>query len=202
MTYPCINELHFQVVDGALTPQPYMAWRHVATNQAASIDRNYDPNGGAGQAEDLYTFVVSWTNTTPVSQNVYGMLTRGGTRTAASCRNRPQIQAYFGTALGVAPADPAASTLFSVFGHGADLGDNNGDGLIGFAPFENRAGERSCLIGSTVVVPNGSTYKISLRIRSDSAFWETASYYQGDNETELSIASGSSRLDLFSYPVL
>lgn len=203
MTYPCINELHFQVnPDGSITPQPYMQWRHVATNQAASIDRDYDPNGGSGQAEDLYTVRASWTNPDPVSHNVYAMCTRGGSRTAASCRNRPQLQQYFGSAQGVAPADPAASTLISAFGAGGDLGDNNGGGLIGFAPFENRDGERTTMVGSMVVLAPGETYKVALRLRSDSAFWETASYYQGDNETELSIRSGATRLDIYAIPVI
>jgi hypothetical protein len=203
MTFPCINEDHFEMVDGThITPRPYMAWRHVATNQAGSVDRSYDPNGGSGQAENLYEVQVSWTNTDPISANVYALVTRGGSRVACSCRNVIYLEQYAGTALGVAPADPTASTLISRFGNGGDLGDNNGGGLIGFAPFETRAGERTALVGSTVVVPTGQTYKVRVRLRVDGSFWETASYFGGDNETELSITSGATRLDLYSYPVI
>jgi hypothetical protein len=202
MTYPCINPLHFQVVDGAITPQPYMQWRHVATNMAAGIDKDYDPNGGAGQAEDLYSVQVQWTNADPISMNVYAVITRGGSRVAASCRNRPVIQQWTGTALGVAPADPATATLTGQFGIGGDFGEDPISGLPGFAPLENRAGERSSLVGAVVVVPNGQTYKVRARIRFDSYNWETEAYYQGDTETELTISSGATRLDLYAYPVL
>lgn len=202
MTYPCINELHFQIIDGAITPQPYMQWRHVATNLAASVDADYDPNGGAGQAADLYTVRADWTNTDPLSMTVYAMMTRGGSRVAASCRNRPVIQAFFGSALGVAPADPAASTMIGQFGVGGDFGEDPISGLPGFAPLENRVGERTSLIGSTVTVPTGSTYKVAIRLRFDSYNWETEAYYQGDTETELTISTGATRLDLYAIPII
>lgn len=202
MTFPCIDEDHFEMVGGThLAPRPYMAFRHVATDEVAGVDRSYDPNGG-NQAEDLYTVGVEWTNPDPLSANVYGLVTRGGSRVACSCRNRIVLEQWVGTALGVAPADPATSTLLSRMGNGGDLGDNNGGGLIGFAPFETRAGERAALVGDTVVVAPGETYKIRVRIRVDGTFWETADYYQGDNETELSISSGATRLDLFASPVI
>lgn len=203
MTFPCINEDHFEMVDGThLQPLPWMAWRHVATNEAPGIDESYDPNGGSGQAEDLYEVQVAWTNPDPVSANVYALVTRGGSRVACSCRNIIYLEQYSGFALGVAPADPTASTLISKFGNGADMGEDPGSGLPGFAPVETRAGERTALFGDTVVVDPGETYKARLRLRFSGANWETEAFYGGDAETELSISTGATRLDLFAYPVL
>lgn len=202
MTFPCINEDHFEMVDGThLQPLPWMAWRHVATIEAAGVDRTYDPNGGV-QSEDLYTVGVAWTNPDPVSHNVYALLTRGGSRVACSCRNIIYIEQYAGTVVGVAPADPATSTLISRFGNGADMGEDPGSGLPGFAPVETRAGERTALVGDTVVVDPGETYKVRVRLRTDGARWENEAFFGGDNETELSISTGATRLDLFAYPVL
>lgn len=200
MTYPCIDEDQFEMVDGThIRPRAYMAFRHVATIEAAGIDRIYLPAGG-NQAQDLYEVQVAWTNPDPVSHNVYALVTRGGSQVVATARNQVWIAQYMGTALGVAPADPVASTLISRFGTGGDMGNNGSQ--AGWSTFETRAGERTALLGSTVVVAPGETYKARVRLRFDGSVWESLPWIGGSGESELSISTGATRLDLYAYPVL
>lgn len=202
MTYPCVDETHFQVDgDGALSPQPYMQWRHVATNSAASIFNVYDVDGG-NQAADLLQLQVAWTNPDPLSMNVYGLLTRGGSIITNQPRNRVYLETYFGAANGVAPADPTASTLLNRFGSGGDFGTLTSPDRTLMTNHQTRQGERTMLLGSTVVLAPGEQYKLRIRLRWDAEFWETFPVYLGDTESELSINTGATRIDLYSYPVV
>jgi hypothetical protein len=201
MTYPCVDEDHFEVVDGALTPQPYMQWRHVATNEGQSVLAYYDVDGGS-QAQDLYELQVSWTNPDPLSMNVYGLLTRGGSVVTTTARTRLYIETYFGAASGAAPADPTASTLHGRVGVGCDFGTLASNTRSNYGVLQGRQAERTSLLGSTVVLAPTQQYKLRVRLRIDAAFWETLPIDGGDSESELSILTGETRLDLFAYPVI
>lgn len=196
MTFPCIDEDHFQVIDGELTPQPYMQWRHVATNFAATVQNSYDINAG-NQAADLFQLQVAWTNPDPLSMHVYGLLTRGGTTVTSNPRNRPYVETYFGAASGVAPADPTASTLFGRMGNGAE----GTPGAAAYLNLQTRQAERTSVIGSTVLLAPGEQYKLRVRLRFDAAFWETTTI-PNEAETEMSIITGATQLDLYAYPDL
>lgn len=199
MSYPCVDEDHYEVTDGAPSPQPYMQWRHVATNSAAAVQNTYDVNGG-NQAADLFQLQVAWTNAEPIDMKVYGILTRGGSILTNCPRNRVYIETYFGAASGVAPADPTASTLFGRFGSGTDLGTSGAQTV--YANHQTRQAERSMVLGSTVTLTPGQSYKLRIRLRFDAAFWETNAIIPSEAEAELSINTGATRLDLFSYPSL
>lgn len=201
MTYPCIDEDHFQIVGGDLTPQPYMQWRHVATNQAASILAYYDPNGG-NQAQDLFELQAAWTNTDPLSMSVYGLLTRGGSTVTTTARTRMYIETYYGQASGLAPADPTASTLHGRMGNGLDLGTVGVGPNSNYGVVQTRQAERSSLIGTTVTLTTGQSYKLRVRLRVDAGFWETLTIDGGESEAELSVLTGITRLDLFAIPVI
>jgi hypothetical protein len=202
MTFPCINEDHFEVDgDGALQPRSHMQWRHVATNSAASVQNTYDINGG-NQAADLFQLQVSWVNSSPLPMNVYGLLTRGGSTITSAPRNRTYIETYWGAAQGAAPADPTASTLHGRFGVGADLGTNGGVTAVVYANQQTRQAERTSILGSTVLLPATHTYKLRIRLRFDGAFFETLPQVTSEAETELSIITGATRLDLYAYPDL
>lgn len=201
MTFPCVDEDHFQVIDGDLTPQPYMQWRHVATNQAAAIQNTYDVNGG-NQAADLLQLQVAWTNSDPLPMNVYGLLTRGGSIITNNPRNQVYLETYFGAASGVAPADPTPSTLVGRFGNGADLGTVILPDRTVFTNFQTRQGERTSVLGNTVVLAPGESYKLRIRLRWDGQFWETLGVAPSEAESELSVNTGATRLDLYAYPDL
>lgn len=204
MTYPCIDSTHFDVnVDGELTPKSYLQWRHVATNSAAAIQNNYDVNGG-NQAADLLQLQVAWTNTDPFTMKVYGMLTRGGTLVQNQPRNRVFIETYYGAASGVAPADPTPSTLVGRMGNGGDFGIVPSPDRSPFANHQTRQAERTSVLGNTVTLTTGQSYKLRIKLRFDGTFWETLPIYPSgsESEAELAINSGATRLDLFAYPSL
>lgn len=206
MSYPCVDPDHFDVDEaGAMTPNPVLQWRHVATNELAGFTNTYDVDGG-NQAADLGQLQVDWTNSDPaVSATVYGILTRGGSTVVSTARTRLYIETYYGQASGVAPADPTASTLIGRMGNGVDfqrarspIDDTN----VNFGLMQTRQAERSSLIGTTVVLAPGEQYKLRVRLRVDAGFWETLPPDGGDAETLLSILTGETRLDLFALPVI
>lgn len=205
MSYPCVDPDHFAVdADGALSPQPYTQWRHVATNSANSIQKAYIPNGG-NQAEDLVNFQVAWTNPDPLSMSVYAVLTRGGTNVRTTARTRAYIETYYGQSSGVAPADPTPSTLFGRTGSGVD-GSTSVIGGTTYARWgvtEVRQAEHSVILGAFTTLATGESLKTRVRLRWDAAFWETLAYYvAGSSEAELSVMTGATRLDLYAIPLL
>lgn len=205
MSFPCIDPDHYDVdEDGGLFPQPYMQWRHVATNSANSVQKTYNPNGG-NQAENLVEFQVAWTNTDPLSMSVYALLTRGGSTVKTGARTRAYIETYYGQTNGVAPADPTASTLVGRTGSGVD----GGTAVVGATTYarwaitEVRQAEHSIILGPFTTLTTGQTLKTRVRLRWDAAFWETLGYLlSGSGEAELSVTTGASRLDLYAIPII
>lgn len=205
MSYPCIDPDHFAVdVNGALSPQPYTQWRHVATNFANSIQKAYLPNFG-NQAEDLVNFQVAWTNPDPLSMSVYALMTRGGSNVKTTARTRAFIDTFYGQASGVAPADPTPSTQIGRTGSGVDGSTSviSGTTYARWGITEVRQAEHSLLIGPFTTLATGQTLKTRVRLRWDATFWETLPYYvAGSGEAELAVMTGATRLDLYAIPIL
>lgn len=201
MSYPCINSSHFAVDgDGALSPQPYTQWRHVATNSANSIQQAYNTNGG-NQAADLVNFQASWTNPGPLPMKCYAMVTRGGATVKTGARTRAYIETYYGLVGGTAPADPTPSTLLGRFGSGVDGGTQSG--YARWATTEVRQAEHTLMLGAFTTINTGQTIKARVRLRWDAAFWETLPYLiAGASEAELSVMTGATRIDIYAIPVL
>jgi hypothetical protein len=202
MTYPCVDPDHFEVDDGgALSPQHYMQWRHVATNSMQSFSTTLSVSGGS-QPTNLGTFVVSWTNSDPIDMQVYGLLTRGGSVVTTTARTRMYLDTYYGLVVGTAPADPTASTQIGRMGNGVDFGLVNSNNNSNYGVCQTRQAERSVLVGATQTVTPGQTMKISVNLQIAAGFWETLPIENGSSESELSVLSGESRLDLFAIPVI
>lgn len=200
MTYPCVNETQFDMTDGAISPKDFMQWRHVATNTAPSIGRSYPPTGPAIN-DALHTVQAQWTNTSPLPQRVYALLTRSGSQVVLMMRSRAYIETGFGTAVGAAPADPATTTVHGRFGIGgttATSGEN--------APYivlETRMGERTTPIGAHTLVPAGQQFKARVALSFKSDNWENLPTFLGGNiELEAKITTGATQIDLFAYPVI
>lgn len=205
MSYPCVDPDHFDVDEsGAMTPNPVLQWRHVATNVMSGFSESYTVDGG-DQAEDLGEVQVAWTNTAAESMMVYGLLTRGGTTVIATARTTLYVETYYGQDSGVAPADPTASTLIGRVGNGIDLQlarspvDNSN---ANFGIVQTRQAERSSLVGPTVTLDTGEEYKLRIRLRVDAGFWETLPPEGSAAETQLSVLTGDTRLDLYALPVI
>lgn len=202
MTFPCINEDEFEMVDGThVRPLEHMQWRHVAVGLANDVTQTLVAADGVAKNILIHTVQAQWTNTSPVTQNVYGLITRGGSRVVLMARSRAYIQINSGQVVGVAPADPATGTLLSKFGCGAYRGLE-----IGFAPrfmvVEHRIGERTGLIGDTNAVDPGETVKVRAEVRFISDNWESVAIFGGIGENEAGFTSGATQIDLYAYPVL
>ena len=80
---------HFaQDDDGGLRPQPWMQWRQLDSVGAKSKTGTYNVTGGGNKDDLLHSLNRRWRNDTPVPQNVYGLITRGGCRVTLQARSR------------------------------------------------------------------------------------------------------------------
>lgn len=79
---------HFIEVNGELRPAPWMQWRQVASVSAKSKTGSYNVTGGGNKDELLHNLATRWRNTSPVPQNCYGLITRGGARVTLQARSR------------------------------------------------------------------------------------------------------------------
>lgn len=202
MTFPCINEDEFEMVDGThVRPLEHMQWRHVAVGLANDVTQTLVAADGVAKDILIHTVQAEWTNTSPVTQNVYGLITRGGSRVVLMARSRAYIQINSGQVVGVAPADPATGTLLSKFGCGAYRGLENFSNPR-FMVVEHRIGERTGLIGDTNAVDPGETVKVRAEVRFISDNWESVAIFGGTGENEAGFTSGATQIDLYAYPVL
>ena len=113
---------HFDSDDVYIAPQPWMQLRSVASVEAASVSRNYDPSDGVNKNDLIQTLEASWTNTSPVPQQVYGLVTKSGSQVTLQCRSRGYLA--MGHAVHVGTGVPSLDLIeVSRFGVGSDLGN-------------------------------------------------------------------------------
>lgn len=245
----CVDETHLQELDGVISPQPWMQWRHVGGVEAPSKTGSYGvtlTSGGLGTVDVfgtlgslfgslfssipqlfgkssplagllesasaggnkndlLHKLQYSWTNGSPIAQDVYGLITRGGARVSLQPRSRGGLVLRSGYAKHA--SDPGTLTDSSMFGVGADLG-RGGTLSLGttFGIAEQRM--NSCTIplapertGWLRLAP-GETITAALELRFISEFWENTTIDGGDTGSESSYTTGATRLDLFAVPVI
>lgn len=89
----CIDPSHLRrVAGGAITPQPWMQWRRVASDFAPSVMGSYAVTGGGNKSDLLQTVVCGWRNESPLIQHVYGLVTRGGSRVSLQAKSRGYLE--------------------------------------------------------------------------------------------------------------
>lgn len=201
----CVNPDHFAVVNGVVIPQPWMQWRVIRSIEADSRAASFAVTGGMNKNDLIHSLRLGWTNLTPVAQQVYGLITRGGARVSLQARSRGYLQVASGYKLD--PADAGPLVVASRFGVGADMARS---GVLStgttFCVIEERmnsvtfplAPERA---GWQRVNPGQSiTAKVEVRFLSEQ--WETGTIDGGGSGSESSYESGGTRLDLFAVPVI
>lgn len=201
MTFPCVNEGQIEVnPDVELTPRAYMAWRHVATASLASS--LFTPTfGGAAINTLIGDVTATWTNTTPIPQIAYAILTRAGSGVVTQARSRLFINTSTGVSSG--PVAPAPTlTLTGRMGVGIDLGITGGTPQVYFGISEHRQAQRATLVGTNTVIPPTQQFKARFELRMVSDNWETTAVVGGVTEFEASVRTGESRIDIFAYPQL
>ena len=205
MTFPCIDPDHFQVLpDGSIAPQPWMQERLVYAVEAKSKAGNYGVAGGVNKNELLHSLTAVWTNTSPLTQQVYGVVSRGGSRVTLQARSRGFLSLWHGALVGAGTIVPIEVSRMGV---GADVGKG---GLLavgtGFCLVTNRQNSLSmplmpAQVGAWDVAP-GATFNAKVELRFGSEYWEAGSVDGGSNGMESSYVSGDTRLDLFATPVI
>lgn len=183
-----------------------MQLRQVASIEAASVSRSYDPTDGWAKNEQVQSIQTSWTNTSPIPQWVYGMVTKSGSQMTLQCRSRGYLATSHGYEIG---GDGSSITMFEVsrYGVGADVG-KGGILAIGsaFSIAELRQHSTSCPLMPHLpgwfAVDVGETIHAKVNVEFRSEFWENNSIDGGDADTESRFISGDIRLDLFALPAI
>lgn len=197
---------HFEVSGESVGPQPWMQLRLVGTEEVDAVSVNYDPSGGVAKSDLLQTLQGSWTNTTPVSQQVYGLITRGGTRVTLQSRSRGYLSMEHSVDFTTGETEPVFQmTEVSRVGVGSDLGNGGLLSLGGaFAVSEFRQNSITMplmphVTGWWIVAP-GETVHALIRVGFVSEYWEGSVIDGGDSDTESAVIAGGLRLDLFALP--
>lgn len=196
---------HFTVVDDtAIGPQPWMQLRPVATSTAPSVSKSYDPSGGGNKDEPVHAVQTSWTNTTPINQWVYGMVTRDGASVTLQARSRGYLVMRHGYEIN-ADGLNIAMTEVSRHGTGIDIGKAGvlaaGTGF-GVARFHMHSGTAPFMphrTGMWLLEP-GDTFHARVDLRFKTEYWETTVIDGGDEGSESGFISGDTQIDLYALP--
>jgi hypothetical protein len=198
----CFDPDHFEVIDGKLTPAPWMQLRNVGSISAPTKAASYAVSRGGNKTVLLHSLDLKWRNDSPIDQWVYGMVTRGGSRVTLQARSRAYLRTDTGYALGLAPGP---MTPVSYHGTGADTGVG-GVLAVGtqFTVIENRANTVTFPLAAEktgwLLVPAGDTVSARTQVWFISEFWEFGSVNGGTAGCESSFESGGTRMDLFALP--
>lgn len=160
----------------------------------------------AGNKNDLlHSLQLSWTNTSPIDQEVYGLITRGGARVTLQARSRGGLFLASGYKQDV--SDPGPLVEASMLGVGADIG-RGGTLATGtsFCVMEARQNSVTIPLAPERTgwwkLPPGQTITAKAELRFISEFWENTQIDGGDSDSESSYETGDTRLDLFAVPVI
>lgn len=202
------EENHFQVTaETVVAPQPWMQMQHIGGAEADAVSRHYEPTSGFNKSDGLQNLQVSWTNTSPVRQWVYGMVTRAGSRVTLQCRSRGYISTRHAMVKNNGETPTFGMTEVSRFGVGSDVGAGGILKIGGeYAISELRQNTVTApfmphLTGWTLMEP-GETIHARIETRFISERWENSLVNGGDGDTESTVVAGELRLDLFSVPTL
>lgn len=196
----------FEIVDGAVGPQPWMQLRAVATGSADSVSKTYDPTDGWAKNDTLQTVTVTYTNTTPVAQWVYGMVSKSGSQVTLQCRSRAYISTGHAVWTGASGGTPSLTTIeVSRFGVGTDLGAGGILSIGGaFAISELRGNSATIPLMPHVtqwyLVGAGQKFAAQVVVKFVSEKWENTLIDGGDGNTESKVITGDLRVDLFAVP--
>lgn len=211
---PCVLDKHFAQIGGVISPQPWMQWRRVASTAAESTSGSYAVAGGGNKNDLLQTLTLSWTNETPISQWVYGLVTRGGVKLALQARTRAYVRQLDGITTGTIVAPATALTVAtnklvetSRIGCGLDVG--NGGVLttqtgFGVTEIRQHAKTRPLMphIPGWTEIPPGGSIAARVDVRFVSEYWEGWLADDGVDGSESVFICGDTLLELYAVPKL
>jgi len=155
------------------------------------------------------TLTVAWSNNSPISQYVYGLVHQGGSAVALQARSRGYLRTSHSLSVMTNPkaAAPSPYTEVSRFGGGSDIGVG---GLLGigtdFAIHEVRSHSSTVYLmphitGWTEVQP-GQTITASVEVRFVSEKWESTTITNGKDNTDCTVLAGELGIDLWAVPLV
>lgn len=202
MSYPCINATYFDVTaPGIISPKRAWQWDLRATAEVAPT--TFTPASNAGGTV-LQTAMATWTNTTGVTQNVYGTMTYGTARLAVDALKEPVIEWTYGVSAGVAPPDPTLSETSRL-----RIKPDLGTGTISSTTVaiyyleEERCPPGTVPVGDVTSVPAGQVFKCKAQCRWLTLSWGLDWYSGYGNPVPERIGEvGGLRMDIFSTPVI
>lgn len=206
MTQPCVNPDHFEIVNGAIAPQPWMQLRNVASAEVGPKSVEYDSSGGGAKNELVYKVQTGWTNNTPMRQLVYGIVTNGGEQVTLQARSRAYLEYRHGFEIS-ADGEDIPMVPVSRFGGGADIGQA---GVLsvgtGFCVHDVRMNSTSHMFMPHITgwfpVEPGEKFNARVELWFKSENWENSMIDKGDQGTESLYRDAGTRLDLFAVPAL
>lgn len=201
----CVDPLHFGITaDGAIYPQPWTQWRQVATKTLPTVVKDFAVSDGGNKNQLIHAITVEWTNDSPLTQQVYGMVTREGARVTLQARSRAYLLQRHAWAVGASPT--LVLTDVSWMGVGADAGKGGVlDTGTDLCVAEHRSNAHTMplmphVAGWQSLAPGAKiTAKMELRFKSER--WEDTTPSTTDGTTS-GFRSGATRVDLFAVPVL
>lgn len=203
---------HFSVIDGVITPHPWMQERLVTSGAAVSVSRNYSPSGGGNKDDLVQSVSVKWTNNTPEAQWVEAEVSRGGSQVTLQARSRGYLADFHGMLVTETPTPtPEADDFDMVEVSRAGIGMDAGRGGLlavgtGFCVAEKR--EYPVTVPfmphspGLVRVESGETLWCRVDVRFRSEFWENTGIDGGSSSTESGFISGDTRIDLYATPAI
>lgn len=181
-----------------------MQLRLLKTAEVGAVTKTYDPSDGIARNEIVQNLTLDWTNNSPVTQVVYGKVTRGGCRVTLQPRTRAYLMMRNGATIG---AGSVSMIEVDRFGGGADVGKG---GLLAvgasYATHELRINSSTTTFmaqyaGQYLIGP-GETIHMKVDVTFKSDFWENTNINGSDSGTESSFHAGDLRLDLFAMPTV
>lgn len=198
MTTPCVDPNYYTVPGGVLTPNIFLQWQHRAHAEIAPVTLTLTDVA----AVSMQAVEATWTNTTPLPQQVFALCTRGTSRIVVTGAKRFYMEMRQGiTTNGAVPTVVAVSA----HGGGLDLGVVTGT-TPRFSVWEDRQPMRTAPFvpnnGGVAVLPNAGVIRARVEIFAVRELFGNPTAVAWNNEIELQANSGVTMVDIYSSPVI
>lgn len=197
---------HFILAGDTLTPGPWMQQRRVATTNIEAVSRKYGVTGGQPKNDKLQTATVTWTNNSPMPQQVFGTVCHGSQHVNLQARSRGYIAASHGLSIGQGQTKPTIVEVSRIggggdIGQGGILGVGTGYGVHRLHHPPTTIPLCPQLTGLAIVQP-GQTITATVETKFISEYWESVPIDRGDSDTTSNIYSGQIDLHLYATPLI
>jgi len=200
-----VDPNHFATADdGAIYPQPWMQLRRVGVARVAAKSGNYGVSGGQNKNDLLQTVQVNWENDSPIPAQVWGRVTRGGSKVTLQATSRGGIVHQHGYATEAGPIKLTDASMLAVglnIGRGGILQTGTAFGITEVR--QPRCTTYLCpdKTGLVTLQP-GDTFYSRVDVRFVTSIWEGTDPDGGAAGSESTYSAGELILELFALPLI